>query len=353
MEDIYRATSLAQLINFIRVQSAPGSVTNEYLAGVLDTLNAVKVDKEEGKGLSTNDFTDLHVESLKHLLPDWIGSQQEYNELEEHEPGRWFLIEEDQSVVALYRGDRLVYAVPNLVGQFREDSMPDEWFWTVDGKFTPLPVDPVTKRFSLYWPHKIQSISFEKSVWTGECLLTRLERMPQFDGYFSGFCQMSNCEVFPVIDCLSLTSLSFLFRSPIRVPEHLYFKNTEKIETLNSLFPSNQAPKYLHGFDCSSLGTVNYHAFGLDGPAYMKLTNLGVAEHIGALDLRNRNWGDDTIAEFASSSLWDSLPTFDRVAAGYDSCTLIFSAELMDKDILRPEYIEYLSDMGYTVIFQK
>lgn len=46
----------------------------EYLKEVLDVKLALKVDKVEGKGLSTNDFTDADKAKLDKIDPSVVGT---------------------------------------------------------------------------------------------------------------------------------------------------------------------------------------------------------------------------------------------------------------------------------------
>lgn len=56
---------------------------NEVLAAVINAIDETKVDKEDGKGLSTNDFTTTYKEKLDNLEDNIEGQINEHNASEE------------------------------------------------------------------------------------------------------------------------------------------------------------------------------------------------------------------------------------------------------------------------------
>lgn len=289
----------------------------------------------------------MSQKGLTNALADWHGSQQEYNELEEYFDYRWYFIEFKGEVEAIYRGRKLVYAIPNLVGEVFEDAIGLTAEVNINGEIESLPFNPTTLRFSIYYPN-IENITFYGHVFKS------LDRVPPVT-WRADFMNTSNLE-YATIDCRNIVTLSILFTYG-EPPSRLHFTNTEKIQNVNSLFSKNRNINfhYFTGFDCSSLtNTSNYPFGGNGGPAYMELINIGKAEMATILDLRNTNWGNDEILPLASNSVYLSLidNSFDRAAAGYESCTLILDTAMLNTVMFDYE-IEILNNKGYTIIFQE
>lgn len=284
------------------------------------------------------------------LFADWSGTQSEYNALTSYDAGRWYFIVNDDAVIALYRGSSLVWAEPNCVGQFSDDSLPDDWYWWPNGVKTALPVDPATCRFSFYYPTAITGeLRFYDSADPKSSRLISLERIPTLGSKLS-LDYMPDCKVMPTFDCPAMESLTYVLIGRTWAPTRLHFKNTDKVKALEMMLNIQKGQlKILTGFDCAALYNTSGQPFSINGAAYMPLTNLGKAAAATTFDLRNKNWGDDTIVAGARQTLVDSLLTdsFDRAAAGYGTLTLQLSAEAFAR--LTSDEVAAITAKGYTI----
>lgn len=357
---------ITALIEYLRLQTQPESISNEFLAGLLAEINEQKVDKENGKGLSTEDFTP----EMKELInQDWIGTQQQYNALLEYNTNKWYFITLDDEVVAVYRGEVLVAAIPNMVGEFTADSSVDDWYWYPNGVKTPIPVDPATCKFSYYWPGNLNTAAKlfvgldtpANDYVAADCRLKRLERMPTITGKVgqaSIYYMLSLpvlLEEVPVIDCRQIQNLYYMCVQN-NIPtqwERIAFKNTEQTESWEMTFnihPQRKL-KIVTGLDASSLKTALYTPLSQNnGAARVEITNLGKAPAAANLDLRDKHWGDDTQVRHARKSLVDSLLTnsFDRAAAGYSACTIQISPEAYAR--LTSDEVAAITAKGFTLV---
>lgn len=378
-------------ISYISLRDA----LKEYISPLIlaDFRNAIsgKQNAEEGKGLSTNDYTDadkaklegiddgandyVHpathsaemitetdeklfftpaerqkLQGLENVPADWVGTQSEYNALTAKDAGRWYFITDGDEVVAVYRGATLIHATANLVGQFAADSLPDDWYWWPNGVKTALPVDPATCRFSFYYPTAITGeLRFYDSADPKSSRLISLERIPTLGSKLK-LDYMPDCKVMPTFDCPAMESLTYVLIGRTWAPTRLHFKNTDKVKALGMMLNVQRGQlKILTGFDCTSLFKVEDLAFSINGAAYMPLTNLGKAAAATTFDLRNKNWGDDTIVAGARQTLVDSLLTnsFDRAAAGYGTLTLQLSPEALAR--LTSDEVAAITAKGYTL----
>lgn len=318
----------------------------------------------------TGDY-GVTVEQLRNYInaPGWHGSQAQYNALASYDAERWYFIELDDEVVAIYRGDQLIHAIPNMVGEFTQDSTPDDWYWYPNGVKTPIPVDPATCKFSYYWPGKLNTASKlfvgletpANDYVAADCRLKRLERMPTITGargQASVYYMLSLpvlLEEVPVIDCRQIQNLYYICvqnNTPTQW-ERIAFKNTECIENWEMTFnlhPQRKL-KIVTGLDASCLkAALNTPLSKNNGPARVEITNLGKAPAAANLDLRDRHWGDDTQVRHARKSLVDSLLTnsFDRTAAGYSACTIQLSAEAYGR--LTSEEVAAITAKGFTLV---
>ena len=131
------------------------------------------------------------------------------------------------------------------------------------------------------------------------------------------------------------------------------FKNTERVTEWRMIFNlhTQHKCKMVTGLDASSLVTCLYTPFSNNaGIPYIEIVNLGKAPGASNLDLRNKNWGDDTKVRHARKSLVDSLLTnsFDRAAAGYSACTIQLSAEAYAR--LTDAEVTAITAKGFTLV---
>ena len=291
------------------------------------------------------------LSGLENAPADWRGTQAEYDALTARDAGRWYMVQDASgAVVAVYRGDALISAEPNCVGEFAADSLPDDWYWWPNGVKTPLPVDPATCRFSFYYPTAITgALRFYDSADPKSSRLISLERIPTLGSKLS-LDYMPDCKVMPTFDCPAMESLTYVLIGCTWAPTRLHFKNTDKVKALEMMLNIQIGQlKILTGFDCSALYKTSGQPFSVNGAAYMPLTNIGKAQAAATLDLQNKNWGDDTIVAGARQTLVDSLLTYsyDRVAAGYGTTTLRLSSQAFAR--LTAEEDAAITAKGYTI----
>lgn len=291
------------------------------------------------------------LSGLENAPADWRGTQAEYDALTARDAGRWYMVQDASgAVVAVYRGDALISAEPNCVGEFAADSLPDDWYWWPNGVKTALPVDPATCRFSFYYPTAITGeLRFYDSADPKSSRLISLERIPTLGSKLS-LDYMPDCKVMPTFDCPAMESLMYVLLGRTWAPTRLHFKNTDKVKALEMMLNVQRGQlKILTGLDCSSLLRAENCAFSVYGPAYMPLMNLGKAAAATTFDLRNTHWGDDTIVAGARQTLVDSLLTnsFDRAAAGYGTLTLQLSPEALAR--LTSDEVAAITAKGYTL----
>lgn len=315
-------------------------------------------------------ITNEERELLKNSLPDWHGTQAQYNALTSRDAGRWYVIEFDGDVVALYRGDQLITAVPNMVGEFTADSTEEDWYWWPNGVKTRIPVDPSTCKFSYYWPGTLSTgqkafvdPTSGANDWRGvDNRLKRLERMPVIMGTYtqaSVYYMLSvlvQLEQVPVIDCRNIQSIYYLCiqnQTPIQW-ERIAFKNTERVTSWEMAFNlgTQHKVKVVTGLDASALTKAINYPLGTAGAAYIEIKNLGKAAAGTSFDFRNINWGDDTRVRKARQSLVNSLVnwSFDRAAAGYAPATITLSPATFAR--LTSDEVAAINAKGFTIVTQ-
>lgn len=303
-------------------------------------------------------------QKISMLKDDWRGLQADYNALAAIDARRNYFIEDnDGAVVAIYRGSTLIHAVPNMVGEFTEDSTPDDWYWYPNGVKTAIPVDPATCKFSYYWPGSLTDATRLFTKLTAEadflkCKLKRLEKMPVI-GKSSVFAMLSLCgnlEVLPVIDFRGRTTQEVgylcLPGGPNRAKwKRMAFANTSGVTKwimmLNGTFSQCLC---LTGLDLSSTTAFTAASLCTNGMPYVQLINVGKAAAAATFDFRNKNWGDDTLFVGARQSLVDSLLTnsFNRASAGYASATIQLSAEAYAR--LTAAEVSAITAKGFTLV---
>lgn len=309
------------------------------------------------------------VEQLRNVIAspaDWSGTQREYNLLAKHDAGRWYVIKDsiDGHTMALYRGDTLITAEPNMVGQFSEDSNKDDWFWWPNGVKTPLPVDPATKRFSFYYP--VEPIDTAGYLFNGgkampaadlpECKLVSLERMPFFrSGDTYNMFSYTSIERLPTLDLryqwLHGNRPGYIMLNN-RVCKEMHFKNTENAWQWTMVIGSAPAMRCVTGIDFTSAKIATAWPFGLTF-AYLDIVNLGKAAEATSFQLNSTNWGNDAEWRGARKSLTDTLITnsFDRTAAGYQPVTIELSAYTFG--LLTEQEKATISAKGFTLTVTK
>ena len=314
----------------------------------------------------------VSVEQLRNYInaPGWHGTQAQYNALTSYDAERWYFIELDDEVVAIYRGEQLIHAVPNMVGEFTQDSTPDDWYWWPNGVKEAIPVDPSTCKFSYYWPGVLsngQKIFVPPGSgandWEGiDSRLKRLERMPIIMGVYSlasvyyMLSALVRLEQVPVIDCRSLQSLYYMCiqnGTPI-LWERIAFKNMDRVVSWEMIFnfKSQNNVKVVTGLDASALTKCINVPLAYSGAAYIEIKNLGKAAAGTSFDLRNMNWGDDSRVRKARESLVNSLVnwSFDRTAAGYAPATITLSPVTFAR--LTSDEIAAINAKGFTIVTQ-
>lgn len=233
---------------------------------------------------------------------------------------------------------------PNLVGQFADDSQPEDWYWWPDGVKTALPVDPVTKRFSCYYPNRVTSAVYLFAGGSVEGAfandkLVRLEKLPACGGNFNYILSnLKSLEAYPVIDCKNATLMYGQFRDVAyailggSLPGDLWFANTGEITTFEMVLNNGMAATEeqgvtrVYGVDLSSATSIASYAFGQQ-TCLISAVNLGKAQGLQSADFRSDRWGDDSQSAGARKSVIDTLLTnsFDRSAAGYGAVTIRLS----------------------------
>lgn len=307
----------------------------EFMQGALSPITAAERQKLQG---------------LENVPADWSGTQAQYDALESYDPARWYFVVESNAVVAVYRGATLIHATANLVGQFADDSVPEDWYWWPGGIKTALPVDPATGRFAAYYPGIVDGdIRFYDPASPKNSRLVSIERIPYCSQKLD-LDYLPECKIYPVLDFEWKTKSSYMLIGRTWAPTRLHFKNTDKVKALEMMLNIQKGQlKILTGFDCSALYNTSGLPFSVNGAAYMPLTNIGKAQAAATLDLRNEHWGDDTIVAGARQTLVDSLLThsYDRVAAGYGTTTLRLSSQAFAR--LTAEEVAAITAKGYTI----
>lgn len=297
---------------------------------------------------------------------DWSGTQSQYNALAAKDDDRWYVVTDsiDGHTVALYRGERLITAEPNMVGQFAEDSTEEDWYWWPDGVKTPLPVDPATKRFSFYYPGTLTNARY---LFSGElhstfvCRLKSLERMPLFSGWFGDYTfymlgKTGDCATFPVVDLRHAPStgtrgrdVNYLLLNNTACRQ-LHFANTENMRAWGMVVNLTQMVA-VTGLDFSSTVKAQDVPFS-PRTAYLEIRNLGKAEDVQEIgfDLFSLNLGDDTVFPGSRRALIDTLLTnsFDRAAAGYTPAVVGLSQQTFDR--LTEDEVTAITAKGFTLV---
>lgn len=300
------------------------------------------------------------------LFADWSGTQSEYNALTSYDAWRWYFIVNDDAVIALYRGGSLVWAVPNCVGQFSDDSTPDDWYWWPNGVKTALPVDPVTKRFSFYYPEVLETTS---NIFSGgsaansfpNYALIRVERWPVARFLSTVFYNLKNCDCYPVIDGSALRiqygqyyTMNYILMNSSKRPHDVYFRNTEHVTefnmSINNDFSRNPDfyPTRVFGLDLSRANAITNTPFG-GSTVLIQAVNLGKRQELATADLRSSYWGDDSVCAGARQSVIDTLLTnsFDRASAGYETATIRLTE--YTAGVLTDEEKAAITAKGYTI----
>lgn len=302
------------------------------------------------------------LQDLKNAPTDWSGTQSEYNALTSYDAGRWYFIVNDDAVIALYRGGSLVWAVPNCVGQFSDDSTPDDWYWWPNGVKTALPVDPVTKRFSFYYPDVLQTAAYlfaggssTNAMVNGT--LIRLERIPLIAKFSNALCGLKACETYPVIDCSEVApvygayyDMNYVILNS-KLPRDIYFRNTEKITQFEMAINNGETsstPTRVWGLDFSRVQALKNRAFGI-ATCIIQGVNLGKRQELSVANLYAVYWGNDTVQSGSRQSVVDTLlaNSFDRATAGYSPVTLQLSEQTVAA--LTADEIAAITAKGYTI----
>lgn len=296
------------------------------------------------------------------LFADWSGTQAEYGALETKDDGRWYFVKANDEVVAVYRGTTLVVAEPNCVGQFSDDSTPDDWYWWPNGVKTALPVDPATKRFSFYHPEVLETASY---LFAGGSVadaksndtLIRLERIPLIGGLSYALIGLAACTVYPVIDCSGVAPVFDVYYTcnyvilSAKTPRDIYFRNTENITQFEMVVNNANATTIntrIWGLDFARTSAIKNVAFG-EKTCIIQGVNLGMRQELTSANLYSENWGNDTLQAGSKQSVVDTLLTnsFDRATAGYDPVTLQLSEQTVAA--LTSEEIAAITAKGYTI----
>lgn len=396
MDNISKS-DLMQLINSIKLATQTGSVTTTLVATVLEGLLSGKQDVVEGKGLSANDYTDeekqklaaiaanankyehpdshpasmitpdathcflteVQRQALTTAIDDWSGTQAEYDAMTTHSR-RWYLIKEGGKVVALYLGDTLVCSVPkepNLVGEFTADSLPEDWYWWPNGVKTELPVDPVTKRFEVYWPEVLESSAFLFSGGAADSGFTSrlkaLYKIPSCKAVGSIFQNLPNCDILPVLDCSQLAPVFNIYYTCsyaiLNAPlvKELHLSNTGNI-TVFEMTVNCDTVVSVDGLDFSRADSIKAVPFGKCS-ARISGINLGKRQELASANFYSENWGNDAKARGARQSVIDTLITnsYDRAAAGWASVTLMLST--YTHSLLTEAERAAITAKGYTI----
>lgn len=291
------------------------------------------------------------------LFADWSGTQAEYNALTSYDARRWYFIVNDDAIIALYRGSSLVWTVPNLVGEFTADSLPEDWYWWPNGVKTELPVDPVTKRFSVYWPEALESGEYLFSGGTNDsefvCRIKTLYRMPPAKAVGGLFRKMPYCETVPVLDCGQITPLFNIYYSAgyvlLNTPlvKELHFANTTNMTTFEMVVNTGSEVS-VDGIDFSRAEAIKAAPFGIKAPRISGI-NLGKRQELASANFYSENWGNDAKARGARQSVIDTLITnsYDRAAAGWASVTLMLST--YTHSLLTETERAAITAKGYTI----
>lgn len=258
--------------------------------------------------------------------------------------------------------------VPNMVGKFSDDSMPEDWFWWPTGEKVAIPVNPATGEFSYYFDGEItqtQAFNPEYIINAGMALtkIERLDKIPPFGQKYSLYMFLSglfNIETCPVIDCgnLAYNDLSYLAvnNSKVFKCSHVKFTNTDKLVKCQMIFnlnPTNNL-KAVTGLDLSSCKYFGDTPLGRWGAAVIDIKNLGKSKEItngNVIDCRSVNWGDDSKAVRARRSLVDSLLTssFNRMANYGPSYTTTLYIYRSQANRLSQQELEAIAAKGYNV----
>lgn len=294
----------------------------------------------------------------------WHGTQAQYNTLAAKDANKIYVINDSldtDEAVAVYLGTQLLWAEPNMVGEFLEDTTKDDWYWFPEGVKTALPVDPATKRFSFYYPTELMSgqhLFGESISSTFVCRLKKLERIPLVaknatKSLYYMLCRTNQCDILPLIDLRNIKvgntqyEANYLVLSNTAVKQ-LHFANTEGVRKWEMTINLTQLLA-VTGVDLSAAVTLLSKPFG-GKTAYIELKNLGKAQTAANFDLRSDNWGDDTKFPRSRQSLVDTLLTnsFDRAAAGYTSLTIQLSAATYAR--LTSAEVSAITAKGYTLV---
>lgn len=362
------------VVRFISNTSEPNSVTNEMVGRVLSFL----IGKYEGLAnnldleATTRAADDEGLETqISKCLCAWHGTQAQYNAFETKDANKVYIINDTldtDKVVAVYLGTQLLWYEPNMVGEFTADSTKEDWYWWPNGVKTAIPVDPSTCKFSYYWPDTLTTAQrlfsyniaagLESEVKFSKHKLKRLERMPiigNANTYYL-FSALGNLEVLPVLDFRGRTTQ---YVGYVCLPggnnkpkwKRIAFANTSGITDWEMILNGHlEDCLILTGLDLSSTKRFVSAPLAINGMPYVEIINLGKAQAATSFDLKNNNWGDETMLNGARQSLVDSLLTnsFDRATAGYAACTLQLSAEAYAR--LTSAEVAAITAKGFTLV---
>lgn len=259
-------------------------------------------------------------------------------------------------------GDSVKDPTPNCVGQFSDDSTPDDWYWWPNGVKTALPVDPVTKRFSFYYPEVLQTASYLFAGGSSANAIqnktpVRLERIPLIAKLSNALSGLSACEVYPVIDCSAVAVAYGVYYNAdyiilnSKTPRDVYFRNTEKITQFEMAINNGataSTPTRVWGLDFSRAAAIKNVAFGA-ATSIIQGVNLGKRQELSLANFYAVYWGNDTVQAGSKQSVIDTLLTnsFDRATAGYSPVTLQLSEQTVAA--LTADEIAAITAKGYTI----
>lgn len=250
----------------------------------------------------------------------------------------------------------------SLAGKFADNSTPADWYWYPNGQKTAIPVDASTGEFATYYDGEITvekpfNPNYEINSDSKLTPIERLDKMPPIKvNSIIRFADLFASKTFPTIDAKNTTYLGYLFVNNSVVSEfpRVHFTNTENVSEVEMLFNLNPAHKLISvtGLDFSNCGACKSYAFGICGAPYIEIRNLGKAKTItnDVFDLRNANWGQNSLANGARQSLVDSLLTysFNRASAGYQPIALLITEN--QYRLLTSSEIREITNKGYDII---
>lgn len=244
----------------------------------------------------------------------------------------------------------------NMKGEFLADSTADDWYWWPNGVKTPLPVDPVTKRFEFYYPDEITSASY---LFSGgaedsgfECRLKALEEIPAVTDTYFMFRRMPYCGSIPHLDCSRIAERYGHRQVEYVVLEAPLVKKFHLVNAANvtrySMVVNTKTETCVDGIDFSMAFEIRDLPFGKRAPI-ISGKHLGARKELATANLYSDNWGNNAMASGARKSVTDTLITYsyDRAAAGWPSVTLMLSE--YTHSLLTDAERTAISAKGYTI----